>query len=84
VQLAAIGEHEHILEIAAAALASYFLHQPHGAGTIRTKIIDDIHKALDDGRVKHAAEWFMALRHLLEQIPKRALDWRSNRSTAGS
>jgi hypothetical protein len=29
-------------------------------------IIDDIHKALDDSRVKHAAELFMALRHLLE------------------
>jgi hypothetical protein len=69
-QVAAIGEHEHIPEIAAAALASYLLHQPHGAATIRTMIIDDIHKALDEGRVKHAAELFMALRHLLEQNPE--------------
>jgi hypothetical protein len=69
-QVAAIGEHEHIPEIAATALASYLLRQPRGATTIRTMIIDDIHKALDDGRVKHAAELFMALRHFLEQNPQ--------------
>ena len=48
-EVAAISEHEHIPEIAAAALASYLLHQPHGGETIRTMIIDDIHKALDQG-----------------------------------
>jgi hypothetical protein len=69
-QVAAIGEHGHIPEIAAAALANYLLNQPHGAATIRTMIIDDIHKALDDGRIIHAAELFMALRHLLEQNPE--------------
>ena len=51
-EVAAISEHEHIPEIAAAALASYLLHQPHGGETIRTMIIDDIHKALDQGRIK--------------------------------
>ena len=71
-QIAAIGEHEHVPEIAATALASYLLRQPDGAETIRTMIIDDIHKALDDGRVKHAAELFIALRHLLEQNPQGA------------
>ena len=43
---------------------------PHGGEAIRTMIIDDIHKALDDGRVGHAAELFMALRHFLEQHPE--------------
>jgi len=33
-------------------------------------IIDDIHKALDDGRVRHAAVLFMALRHFLEHHPE--------------
>jgi hypothetical protein len=33
-------------------------------------IIDDIHKALDEGRVRHAAELFMALRHFLEHHPE--------------
>ena len=65
-QVEAISEHEHIPEIAAAALASYLLRQPHGGETIRKMITDDIHKALDDGRIMHAAELFMALRHFLE------------------
>ena len=69
-EVAAISEHEHIPEIAAAALANYLLKQPHGGEKIRTMIIDDIHAALDAGRVKHAAELFMALRHFLEQNPE--------------
>jgi hypothetical protein len=74
-EVAAIGEHEHIPEVAAAALASYLLHQPHGAETIRTMIIDDIRTALDQGRVGHAAELFMALRHFLEQHPNARVGW---------
>jgi len=69
-QVAAIVEHEHIPAVAAAALANYLLKQPHGAEKIRTMIIDDIHQALDEGRVRHAAELFMALRHLLEHYPE--------------
>ena len=65
----ALSEHEHIPEIAATALANYLLHQPHGGEKIRAMIIDDIHKALDDGRVKHASELFMALRHFLSEHP---------------
>ena len=69
-EVAAISEHEHIPEMAAAALANYLLTQPHGGETIRTMIIDDIHKALNAGRIGHAAELFMALRHFLEQHPE--------------
>jgi hypothetical protein len=69
-EVAAISEHEHIPEIAATALADYLLKQPHGGETIRTMIIDDIHGALDAGRVKHAQELFMALRHFLDQHPE--------------
>ena len=43
-EVAAISEHEHIPEIAAAALANYLLTQPHGGETIRTMIIDDFTK----------------------------------------
>jgi hypothetical protein len=42
------------------------LHQPQGAEAIRTMIVDDMHKALDENRVRHAAELFMTLRHFLE------------------
>jgi hypothetical protein len=69
-QIAAISEHEHVPDIAAAALASYLLKQPHGGETIRAMIVDDIHKALDEGRIRHAAELFMALRHFLERHPE--------------
>jgi len=69
-QVDAISEHEHIPEIAAAALASYLLHQPHGGEAVRNMIVDDIHRALNEGRIKHASELFMALRHFLEQNPE--------------
>ena len=69
-EVAAISEHEHIPEIAATALADYLLKQPHGGETIRTMITDDIHQALRAGRVKHAQELFMALRHFLDQHPE--------------
>jgi hypothetical protein len=69
-EVAAISEHEHIPEIAAAALASYLLGQPHGNEKIRTMITDDIHNALEAGRIGHATELFMALRHFLEHYPQ--------------
>jgi len=69
-EVAAISEHEHIPEIAATALADYLLKQPHGGEAIRTMIVEDIHKALDEGKVKHAQELFMALRHFLNEHPE--------------
>jgi hypothetical protein len=33
-------------------------------------MIEDIHKALDEGRFRHGAELFMALRHFLEHHPE--------------
>jgi hypothetical protein len=54
------------------ALANYLLTQPHGGETIRTVSSTTFTKSLDEGRVGHAAELFMALRHYLEQ--KDALD----------
>jgi hypothetical protein len=33
-------------------------------------IIDDIHDSLCRGRIKHAQELFMALRHFLDQHPE--------------
>lgn len=69
-EVAAISEHEHIPEIAATAFADYLLHQAGGPERIRTMIVEDIHKALDDGRIEHAAELFSALRHFLTENPK--------------
>jgi hypothetical protein len=69
-EIAAISEHEHVPETAAAALANYLLHQPHGGEAIRKMIIDDIRKALDEGRVAHAAHLFGALQQFLRDHPE--------------
>ena len=72
-EVAAIGEHEHIPQIAACALADYLLKQPQGGKAIRTMIVDDIHLALCAGRIRHAQELFMALRHFLEEHPEASV-----------
>ena len=44
-EVAAIGEHEHIPQVAACALADYLLKQPDGGNRkIRTMIVDDFTK----------------------------------------
>ncbi|GAA0772937.1 hypothetical protein E1180_11175 [Roseibium denhamense] len=62
-EILALAEHEHISEIAAAALGAYLLHQPKGADKIVRMIEDDIRDALDRGDRAHAKDLFMALRH---------------------
>jgi len=69
-EVAAISEHEHLPNIAAAALAAYLLKQAGGPERIRQMMIEDIHKALDEGHIRHGAELFMALRHFLEHHPE--------------
>ena len=69
-QVLAIAEHEHIPEIAAAALADYLLHKKRGPEMIREMIIDDIHVALKNQNLKHSHELLMALRHFLKQFPE--------------
>jgi len=66
----AVGEHEHLPEAAAAALASYLLHRSGGAKQIRGMLVDDVREALEDGRLQHASELFAALRHFLESHPE--------------
>ena len=68
-EVAAIAEHEHVPEVAASALANYLLHKAGGEREIRQMIVDDIRTALDDDRVDHAAQLFMALRHFLSLHP---------------
>ena len=65
-EIEAITEHEHLPDVAAAALASYLLHSAHGADYVRDMIIDDIHMALEQGRNAHV----MALRHFCETHPE--------------
>ncbi len=69
-EVLAIAEHEHIPEIAAAALASYLLHEGNGCEKIRDMIRDDIRSALDRKDHAHATELVMALRHFLGEHPE--------------
>ena len=71
-EVLAIAEHEHIPEIAAAALGQYLLYQDHGPEKIRDIIQDDFRAALARGDHKHARELFMALRHFLSVHPDAA------------
>lgn len=70
-EVLAIAEHEHIPEVAAAALGEYLLTQDErGAEKIRTMIAEDIRNALDRGDHRHARELFMALRHFADAHPE--------------
>jgi len=62
----AVGEREHMPEAAAAALANHLLNTAGGAEQIRQMIVDDVHAALNEGRIQHASELFAALRHFVD------------------
>ena len=72
-EVLAIAEHEHIPEIAAAALGQYLLNQQHGPETIRDMIRADIRSALARNDRTHARDLVMALRHFLSEHPRPAL-----------
>jgi aryl-alcohol dehydrogenase-like predicted oxidoreductase len=69
-EILAIAEHEHIPEIAAAALAQYLLAQKHGPEKICRMLRDDIRAALARGDREHARDLFMALRHFVSAYPE--------------
>lgn len=69
-EVLAIAEHEHIPEIAAAAVGAYLLHQEHGVERIRDMLRDDIRAALARNDRAHARELFMALRQFLSTHPE--------------
>ena len=71
-EIMAVAEHEHIPEIAAAALADYLMHRPHGPAKIRRMITDDIRHALEHGHQEDAKRLFMALRHFVTEHPEAA------------
>jgi hypothetical protein len=69
-EVLALAEHEHIPEIAAAALGQYLLTQPTGCGTIREMIAEDIRWARERGDVRHAEQLAVILRHFLGSHPE--------------
>jgi hypothetical protein len=66
-EIAAIADHEHVPEVAASALANYLLHHEGDETEIRQMMTEDLHAAIEDGRLQHASELFMALCEFLEE-----------------
>jgi hypothetical protein len=66
----AIAAHEHIPEVAAAALGSYLMHSHHGPAHVQTMICEDIRDALRRDDVSEARRLFMALRHFIVEHPE--------------
>jgi hypothetical protein len=69
-QVAAIMEHEHVVEIEATAIASDLLHREGGPDAIRHMLVDDVRAAQQRGDHRHAAELLAALRHFLQEHPQ--------------
>ena len=71
-EIAAIAEHEHMPEVAAAALGNYLLHRAGGETEIRCMLVDDIRAALAENRLERATQLLMALRHFMHEHPGAA------------
>jgi len=70
-EVLAVAEHEHLPEIAAAALASYLVHQEHhGLDRVRDMIADDIRTAQARGDKEHVLILLHVLHHFLRTHPE--------------
>ncbi len=69
-ELAAIAEHEHLPEVAAAALADYLMHLPRGPAMVRSMIRDDLRDAIRRGDKVRARELLLALNHFVTEHPE--------------
>jgi hypothetical protein len=65
-EVLAVAEHEHLPEIAAAALAQYLLSQEHGSEKVRNMIVDDIRLAQRGGDKQHVLTLLHVLHHFLK------------------
>lgn len=69
-EVLAIGEHEHIPEIAAAELGNYLVHTPEGEVCIKAMIKDDIATAAARGNRNHELALKLLLRNFILQHPR--------------
>jgi len=69
-QVLAIAEHEHLPEIAAAALAEYLLMREHGLERVRDMIVDDIREAQHRRDKAHVLTLLHVLHHFLKTYPE--------------
>jgi hypothetical protein len=69
-EVLAVAEHEHLPEMAAAALAQYLLSHQHGSEKVRDMIVDDIRKAQSRGDREHVLTLLHVLHHFLKTHPE--------------
>ena len=69
-EVLAIAEHDHLPEIAAAALAQYLLSQEHGTERVRDMIVDDIREAQHRDDKVHVRTLLHVLHHFLKAHPE--------------
>jgi hypothetical protein len=69
-EVLAIAEHEHIPEVAAAALAEYLACQEHGSDKIRDMIVDDVRASQARGDCDHVLTLLHVLHHFLKTHPE--------------
>jgi hypothetical protein len=70
-EVLAIAEHEHIPEMAAAALAHYILcKNKHGAEVVRDMIVDDIKASRARNDLAHSRQLLHVLHHFLREHPE--------------
>jgi hypothetical protein len=68
-EIAAIAEHEHLTQMAAAEFGSYLIHSPEGAPMMRRIILEDIAAARRRHDLAHAAKLKLVLRHFIHNHP---------------
>ena len=71
-EVLALAEHEHIPDIAAAALGHFLLNQPTGCKAIHAMIAEDIRWAHERGDVRHAEELAVTLQQFVGSHPEMA------------
>ena len=69
-EVLAIAEHEHLPEIAAAALAKYLISGEHGKERVRDMIVDDIRQAQHCDDKAHVQTLLHVLHHFLKTHPE--------------
>ena len=73
-EVLAIAEHEHMPEIAAAALAEYLTYQEHGTEKIRDMIVDDIRASQARNDRQHVLTLLHVLHNFLRTHPEARPD----------
>ena len=69
-EIAAIAEHEHVGDVAAAEMGEYMMHIHHGPQRVQRMICEDIQAALRADDLAHAKALYLTLKQFLAAHPE--------------